>query len=40
MNGQTLILTITLILGAFVAYKLLTTKDKSEDINNHKLHHS
>lgn len=29
MNGQTLILTITLILGAFVAYKLLTTKDKS-----------
>lgn len=31
---------ITLILGAFVAYKLLTAKDKSEDINNHKLHHS
>ena len=38
MNGQTLILTITLILGAFVAYKLLTTKDKSKDTNNHKLH--
>lgn len=29
MNGQTLILTITLILGVFVAYKLLITKDKS-----------
>jgi hypothetical protein len=29
MNDQTLILTITLILGVFIAYKLLTTKDKS-----------
>ncbi|CUU70981.1 Uncharacterised protein [Campylobacter hyointestinalis subsp. hyointestinalis] len=28
MSGQALILTITLLLSAYVAYKLLTTKEK------------
>ncbi|WP_289260820.1 hypothetical protein [Campylobacter sp.] len=40
MDGQTLILIVSLLLSAFMAYKLITTKDKSKDIDNHKLHHS
>nr|DAO44635.1 MAG TPA: hypothetical protein [Caudoviricetes sp.] len=30
MSGQALILTFTLLLSAYVAYKLITTKEKTQ----------